>query len=244
MSSDRAPHRARIHSERHASSKNASRENISSDNISSEYEDNLLDRLFISLFCRKMARATGTRTPLTGYDGFVDLSQRIAQHRSPQEQQAAIAQVLRSLVPAPVLWTIRTVFSPTQRICEWNAWFATQLFEWLVGPCEVAEAIVTGADGQTRSQTSGVHISKCRYLERSGCVGACVNLCKIPTQTFFTQEFGIPVTMTPNFEDFSCDMVFGQVPPQPTEDPVYQQPCTAGRCPTARPAAATCPSVR
>ena len=35
----------------------------------------------------------------------------------------------------------------------------------------------------------------------------CVNLCKTPTQTFFTEELGMPLTMKPNFEDYSCDMV-------------------------------------
>ncbi|MEO1134161.1 MAG: DUF4033 domain-containing protein [Cyanobacteria bacterium J06639_1] len=210
----------------------------------SEYHDNALDRLFIGLFSRKMSAATGAKTQLSGYDGFVDLSRRIARDRSPGEQQEAIGRVLRSLVPAPVLWSIRTLFSPTQKICEWNAWFAVQLFAWLVGPCEVTDVEVTDADGETRSQASGVRIHKCRYLEQSGCVGACVNLCKAPTQAFFTDEFGIPVTMTPNFDDFSCVMSFGDVPSSPATDPAYQQPCTAGICPSAHPHATVCPSVR
>jgi hypothetical protein len=37
-----------------------------------------------------------------------------------------------------------------------------------------------------------------RYLENSGCVGMCVNMCKIPTQDFFTNDFGLPLTMTPS----------------------------------------------
>ena len=102
-------------------------------------------------------------------------------------------------MPAPVLWGIRTFFSPTQLVCELNAWFATQLFEWLVGPCEVQSVEVKTATGQIREQKSNVHIKKCRYLEQSGCVGMCVNMCKLPTQQFFTEKFGIPLTMTPKF---------------------------------------------
>ena len=30
----------------------------------------------------------------------------------------------------------------------------------------------------------------------------CVNLCKTPVQTFFTQQLGMPLTMKPNFEDY------------------------------------------
>lgn len=33
-------------------------------------------------------------------------------------------------------------------------------------------------------------IQKCRYLESSGCVGMCTNMCKLPTQRFFTDTFG------------------------------------------------------
>lgn len=189
------------------------------------YNDNWLDKLFIWLFSRKMAKAIGGDTPKPGYGGFVDLSKQIMQGRDAKEQQAAVAQVLQSLVPAPVLWIIRTVFSPTRLVCVLNAWFAAQMFEWLVGPCSVTEAEVTGEDGVVRSQPSAVQIQKCRYLEDSQCVGMCVNMCKLPTQTFFTEKFGIPLTMTPNFEDYSCQMVFGNVPPELSEDEALQEPC-------------------
>lgn len=211
---------------------------------STEYHDGPFDRLFIRLFSRKMANVVGQKTLLKGYDGFVDLSQKIMQGRSADEQQALVAIVLKSLVPAPVLWLIRTLFSPTQLVCELNAWFATVLFEWLVGPCEVTEVTVTGEDGQPRQQTSGVHMQRCRYLEQSGCVGMCVNMCKLPTQQFFTRDFGIPLTMTPNFEDFSCEMVFGAPPPELTTEDCYQTPCLANECTMATANGQPCPKVR
>ena len=34
----------------------------------------------------------------------------------------------------------------------------------------------------------------------------CVNLCKAPTQEFFTHALGMPLTMEPNFEDYSCQV--------------------------------------
>ena len=203
------------------------------------YQDNLLDRLFIWLFSRKMASAIGATTTLSGYSGFVDLSKQIMQGRDAQQQQAAVAQVLRSLVPPPVLWLIRTLFSPTRLVCVLNAWFAAQLFEWLVGPCQVAEAEIISASGEKRTQPSAVQIEKCRYLEESQCVGMCVNMCKLPTQTFFTEKFGIPLTMTPDFEDFSCKMVFGQQPPLPEEDEALAQPCLS-ECTTGQLTANPC----
>ena len=65
----------------------------------------------------------------------------------------------------------------------------------------------------------------CRYLAESDCAGMCVNLCKAPVQTFFTEELGMPLTMKPNFEDYSCDMVFGLTPPPLEEDEALRQPC-------------------
>jgi hypothetical protein len=209
------------------------------------YHDNVVDRAFIWLFSRKMAHALGKGTTREGYDGFVALSKQIMVGRNARQQQETVAVVLQSLIPAPVLYLIRTLFSPTKLVCELNAWFATVLFEWLVGPCEVAEVDVPIESGETRRQKSGVHIKKCRYLENSQCVGMCVNMCKLPTQAFFTEKFGIPLTMTPNFDDYSCEMVFGQVPPPLVDEDCYQQPCLVDHCAIAPPPSpAPCPKVR
>ncbi|MEA5463380.1 DUF4033 domain-containing protein [Leptothoe sp. PORK10 BA2] len=206
------------------------------------YHDSFFDQLFIRLFASKMSHAVGERSNRPGYDGFVELSEKIMRGRNSQQQQQLVAVVLQSLVPAPVLWGIRTFFSPTQLVCELNAWFASQLFEWLVGPCEVQSTEITTSTGETRQQKSNVHIKKCRYLEQSGCVGMCINMCKLPTQEFFTEKFGIPLTMTPNFEDLSCDMVFGQVPPPLETEDAYRQPCLQDCAVTS--AAPACPKVR
>ncbi len=205
------------------------------------YHDGPMDRLFILLFIRKMARASNTHTSIKSYDGIVDLSQQIMRGRSADEQQQAVTTILHSLIPSPVLAFIRTAFSPTQLVCELNAWFASIMFEWLVGPCQVETAEILTPEGTT-TQKSSVHIEKCRYLERSGCVGMCVNMCKLPTQAFFTEQFGIPLTMTPDFETLGCDMVFGQLPslePQST----YAQPCLDA-CPTAAAGAAVCSQIQ
>jgi Beta-carotene isomerase D27-like, C-terminal len=208
-----------------------------------DYNDNLLDRLFIWLFTRKMGQALGATTTVSGYGGFVDLSKQIMQGRNPQQQQVIVAKVLQSLVPAPILWAIRTFFAPTRLVCVLNAWFAAQMFEWLVGPCKAGTAEINLADGTVSSQPSAVKIEKCRYLAESGCVGMCVNMCKVPTQDFFTRQFGIPLTMTPNFTDLSCEMVFGQMPLSSTVDPDYTQPCLALHCPTATLTTAPCPQL-
>jgi Beta-carotene isomerase D27-like, C-terminal len=207
----------------------------------SEYNDNLLDRLCIWLFSYKMSQALGNTTQVRGYGGVVDLSRQMMQGRTAQQQQAMVAQILQSLIPAPLLWAIRTFFAPTRLVCVLNAWFAARLFGWLVGSCEVIEAKIELPDGTVRSQPSAVQIEKCRYLADSGCVGMCVNMCKVPTQSFFTEKFGIPLTMKPNFEDLSCQMIFGQVPPSRATDDAYTQPCLEQQGSSR---AAACPKLK
>ncbi|NJK59690.1 MAG: DUF4033 domain-containing protein [Oscillatoriales cyanobacterium SM2_1_8] len=197
------------------------------------YTDGWGARWAIALFTRQIAAVAGATVSEGGYAGFVAVSRQLMRGRNPAQQQAVVGQVLRSLVPSPLRWLVRTGARPTRWVCETNAWFATVLFPWLVGPLQRVP-VPSGEETEQR----GVKIQRCRYLEASGCVGACVNLCKMPTQKFFAEELGIPLTMTPNFADLSCEMVFGQVPPPVTEEAAWQQPCLDGRSPLP------CPQVR
>ncbi|KAG2451712.1 hypothetical protein HYH02_003492 [Chlamydomonas schloesseri] len=165
------------------------------------------------------------------YDDFVRISNEIMRGRNSVEQRLVVRDVLNSLMPKEAPPVFRALFPPTKFSAEFNALIASVSFFWLVGASELKEEdVVVGPDGEKRRQRSVVHIKKCRYLEASGCVGMCVNMCKVPTQTYFTEEFGLPLTMNPNFEDLSCDMIFGQMPPPTHLDPVYTQPCFATQC--------------
>nr|AFI78793.1 putative D27 family protein [Chaetosphaeridium globosum] len=203
-----------------------------------KYNDNWFDLLFMSLFAKKMEIETGKKTRLTGYEGFVDISKRVMQGRSPAEQQASVRRVLLSMLPPEAPASFRKLFPPTKLSAEINAWITVPFFAWLVGPAKLYEVEVNGV-----KQWSGVKIEKCRYLENSGCVGMCVNMCKVPTQDFFTNEFGLPLTMTPNFEDMSCEMVYGQLAPPVEEDPAYKQPCFAALCSIAQGDLPSCPKL-
>jgi len=98
-------------------------------------------------------------------------------------------------------------------------------------------------EGEKRTWRSGVQIKKCRYLEQSGCVGMCINMCKMPTEDFFTNQFGLPLTMNPNFEDLSCEMIFGQKAPPLEQDEVYNQPCFAHECKLGDREPTPCPKI-
>ncbi|KAF5937425.1 hypothetical protein HYC85_024931 [Camellia sinensis] len=117
-------------------------------------------------------------------------------------------------------WQIRTLLPNSKFAREYFAVFTTVFFTWLVGANEVRVSELNG-----RRERNVVHIKKCRFLEETNCVGMCINLCKMPSQTFIKDSLGMPVNMVPNFDDMSCEMIFGQDPPATTEDPAFKQPC-------------------
>jgi len=172
-----------------------------------EYRDGPLERAFMGLFARKMEKyATKKKQPQPqspepekkavwdwDYESFVDVSRRVMVGRTRAQQQEAVREVLLSMLPPGAPEQFRKLFPPTRWACEFNAALTVPFFRWLVGPSEVIEVEIDGV-----RQRSGVLIKKCRYLENSGCVGMCVNMCKIPTQDFFTNEFGLPLTMNPS----------------------------------------------
>nr|UXN85564.1 D27 isomerase [Crocus sativus] len=210
-----------------------------------EYRDGPFEKVFMGLFARKMekfASSGGKKSDKSlwdwDYESFVDVSRRVMIGRNRNQQQQVVREVLLSMLPPGAPAQFRKLFPPTKWAAEFNAALTVPFFNWLVGPSEVLEVEVNGV-----KQRSGVRIKKCRYLENSGCVGMCVNMCKIPTQDFFTNEFGLPLTMTPNFEDMSCDMVYGQEPPPFDEDPVSNQPCYANICTIANLNSTTCPKL-
>ncbi|KMZ61821.1 hypothetical protein ZOSMA_4G01100 [Zostera marina] len=212
-----------------------------------KYKDGLFEKAFMSLFARKMdnfSSPSGKKKNRGGglfdmdYESFVDVSRSVMKGRNRKQQQEIVREVLMSMLPPGAPAQFRKLFPPTKWSAEFNAALTVPFFQWLVGPSEVVEVEIEGI-----KQRSGVHIKKCRYLENSGCVGMCVNMCKFPTQDFFTNEFGLPLTMTPNFEDMSCDMIYGQVPPPFEEDPVSKQPCYDSICTIASPTAEICPKL-
>ncbi|RID44468.1 hypothetical protein BRARA_I01257 [Brassica rapa] len=191
------------------------------------YNDGLAERVFMGLFARKMDKFGGSKKKNEikekglwdyDYESFVEVSKRVMQGRNRSQQQEVVREVLLSMLPPGAPEQFRKLFPPTKWAAEFNAALTVPFFHWLVGPSQV--------------------------IENSGCVGMCVNMCKIPTQDFFTNEFGLPLTMNPNFDDMSCEMIYGQVPPSFEDDPATKQPCLADICSIANPSSPICPKLQ
>lgn len=183
----------------------------------SEVKDGPLANFAISLFRRAMAPEIGWSSPRTGYDGFVEECRMLLARKPAGEQQRVVFKTLDNLFQAPVGTTaFRKYFSQRPGL---NAAITPLFFKWLVGPCW---------NNRPDEGGHGVFIEKCRFLEESGCKGLCVNMCQQPTQRYFTEVLGLPVRMTPNYEDMSCQMTFGVAPRPMHEDPAVTGDCLAG----------------
>lgn len=52
-------------------------------------------------------------------------------------------------------------------------------------------------------------------------------------QEFFQENMGLMLTMTPNYEDYSCQFNFGQAPLPQDQDDVFSIPCFQN-CPSKK----------
>lgn len=182
---------------------------------------------FLSALRAELARGRSFPAPNapddpSGYAGVVSVVRRLASRdgSTPGALPASSARVLRAIVP-PWLRTVFTSLFATRTpavaaaMCAHVTVFCTQ---WLMGPS------VVGDDG------TSVEIERCRYIEETGCAGVCLQSCKRATEAFFDESMALPVSVEPDFEDFSCVFRFGKVPIPAGEDPVFGEACFSA-CP-------------
>jgi len=116
--------------------------------------------------------------------------------------------------PLPVFSAVMNCF-----VTKWTT-------NWLMGKSKVFDLDPTTTPVLIGSgKTQGLLIEKCRFLESTGCVRTCLHACKVPTQTFFLESMGLPVSLKPNMTDLSCRFEFGVVPLPLDKDPINQQSC-------------------
>ncbi|CAB4271907.1 unnamed protein product [Prunus armeniaca] len=197
-----------------------------------EKKGGVMDEVFLNLFRKKMVEEVGWDSRKPGYDGLVEVANRLML-KSPTNSHTkeAAVRILRSLFPPMLLQLYKLLIAPIQggKVAAIMVARVTAITcEWLMGPCTVNS--VDLPDGT--SWNSGVFVEKCKYLEQSKCVGICVNTCKLPTQAFMKDYMGVPLVMEPNFSDYSCQFKFGIVPPVPEDDATLKEPCL-DICPNA-----------
>nr|XP_043622031.1 beta-carotene isomerase D27, chloroplastic-like isoform X1 [Erigeron canadensis] len=198
--------------------------NCSNNNVTTTtkivYKDNWFDRLAINYVSQALQNTSGMRNEEIGYESLVMASRAVFQNFDLIHQRQLIVNVLLNAIPRPFITLFKKFLPPSKFTSESCAAFTSFFFRWLLGPCEVRESEVEGI-----KEKNVVYIKKCRFLETSNCAGMCTNMCKIPTQEFMKNTLGIPVNMVPNFDDMSCEYIFGDEPPALQDDPALKQPC-------------------
>lgn len=192
-----------------------------------------LDTLFLKIFRSKMAEKVGVDSslPKDDYQGLMELASAMNSRYSDRTKVQKIAQeILRSLFPSWLPGQYAILFSKPfpEFSARMNAWATKVGGTWLMGECEVNDVEINGKIYKDQ----GLLVKRCRFLEESGCASVCVNACKIPTQNFFIEDMGLPLTMTPDYESHECQFSFGRLPTPQEEIDAKSTPCLS-RCPSS-----------
>mmetsp|Transcript_13382 Transcript_13382/g.27335 ORF Transcript_13382/g.27335 Transcript_13382/m.27335 type:complete len:416 (+) Transcript_13382:151-1398(+) len=202
------------------------------------------------------AKTPHSDLPLDDFQGIIELTSQMNSHyRNRTHVQQIAQQVLVSLFPPFILdryptWFARPFPEFSAKMC---AWATVVGGTWLMGECvvndipeeELEKVVYSTADDRggerrrsnntrksnTWGKNQGVLVKRCRFLEESQCASICINSCKIPTQNFFRENMGLPLTMTPNYETGECQFSFGRVPTEEEERLARDTPCLR-RCPS------------
>lgn len=183
----------------------------------SQIKDGPFGRVFIHIFRSILQPQIQYTSPRNGYDGMIEEMRTLLIRQSPTGQQKVVFNTLNKIFQAPYGTTFFRKFLSDKP--QLNARLTPAIFSWLVGPCEF---------NKTEEGLYSVDIEKCRFLDEGGCKGLCVNMCQQPTQRYFTDVLGLPVRLTPDYEDNSCQMTFGQQPLALSEDPAVSGDCVKG----------------
>lgn len=189
------------------------------------FEPSIIDNGLLTAFRWTLQHQSGKdapRSPLSGFDGMVQELLDFRRSKGLDEQERVSYQTLIALA-GPVPWIYRHLFAAQAFSPALLAWFAKHLLPFLVGAMELTERSIDDP------RSGGVLVQRCRVLEGTNCKGVCAKMCKLPTQRFFAEEWGVPVAMQPNFETGECQLAFGVVPLAVADDPTIPEGCLT-RC--------------
>ena len=182
-----------------------------------------VDNVFAAAFRWTLQRQSGEISPTPGFDGMMtELIDYRLKHGPDELEKVAYRTMIALGGPIPFIY--KHLFSSLEATPTILAWFAKHLLPFLVGDMELTTR------GEDDARGGGVLVKRCRVLEGSGCKGICAKMCKVPTQRFFKEQWGVPLTMTPNFETGQCQLFFGE-DPIPIEDEPSIPPGCLSRCP-------------
>lgn len=184
----------------------------------------LVDKLLFKRFASSVAVEMRLDKEPENYEQLIENINMLTFSRPFLQVNDSGKRMLTRLFPSWLLTQYQWMFAkPFPKFSAWmNAWVTHAATNWLMGNSTVVD--LTLSSGEVLVQ-QGLKIDKCRFFETSGCLQTCIHACKIPTQRFFLEEMGLPVTLVPNVTDFSCRFEFGLAPVPLEQDPISASPC-------------------
>jgi len=191
--------------------------------VTDPFTPTALDDALLAAFRFTLQRQSGVViSSIAGFDGMMAELHELRRTRGIEELERVSSQTTTALA-GPIPFTYRTLFKDWDATPALLAWFAKFFLPFLVG-----DMTLTAVDDDGRG--GGLLVERCRVLEGSNCKGVCTKMCKVPTQPFFKERWGVPLSMEPNFETGACQLRFG-VEPLDLEDDATIPPGCLGRCP-------------
>lgn len=206
------------------------------------FEPSAFDDALLSVFRWTLQRQSGVALPhIAGFDGMMAELHELRRTRGTEELERVSLRTMTALA-GPVPFVHRALFADNEASPALLAWFAKQFLPFLVGDMTLTSTDASsdnlgtssddGSGENFLSDGGGLLVERCRVLEGSNCKGICAKMCKVPTQRFFAEKWGMPLSMEPNFETGQCQLRFGVTPMKLEDDPTIPLGCLC-RCPTA-----------
>jgi hypothetical protein len=204
-----------------------------------KYKDNPLDILLLAIFRKLVTKNTGGVTSeKPGIDGLVEQARTfmLQKDQTPEAQHKMVKDTLADLM-TPVLPPFYRIFMSGIVPKVGTEWDGKQIGPWFYAPwlttiiTPTFFGFLVGPSYPNRrkdGQRGGLVVEKCKFLQESGCKGICLHDCKLPTQQFFQEELGLPLTVSPNFVTQECQWSFGETPVPPSEDESFPKGCLVG----------------
>jgi len=198
-----------------------------------------------------LVKEAGHDSEKAGYDGLIDLVREVNDMPgTAADLQGRARGVFEGILPAlnlgfvPPLW--KKYVQPN--VPQWTSNYAFflvfyLLFPWLMGPMEGDDIVEVDVPKDLLPFTNffslpttfkvpqSVKAERCRFLEQSNCASVCVNSCKVPSQNWLKDDFGMDLHIQPNYDDYTCRWKFGKPAPPLFEDEAIMVPCFTA-CPS------------
>lgn len=208
----------------HFSSAHNELPNSSIEKIDMSDKYTFFEKILFGLFASSVAKEMGSTSPPRTYTTLIDaITAMVFQQKNMTRVHEKGKNILIRLFPPFILPMYKLSIAKFPSFSGYmNVWVTHWATSWLMGNSTVYDMELPNGDIIPQR---GLLVDKCTFLEEAKCLKTCINACKIPTQNFFFEEMGLPVTIKPNITDYSCKFEFNVLPLPLHLDDISRAPC-------------------